>query len=250
MQNNVFNMIKIKFLPFLMISLTFLGCEKNNEKLSAEIKAGDNNNMIVTEYDTLIDNGYQSKYFSLDLDNNGEMDIQFQSINEPYIMLQTIQKIIVTCADSSVKILGYQTADTLFQNIDTVVIQQTSDSSYIESIYYKLSYNRKDINDSIVSITNSFRIKLLNDNDLIRKTDSYRSTEYILEENGNTYPEFIRYKGDTAVWTICLVSDISFLPEDNYKYIGFLINNEKLGWIKIQDFGYYNLMIYESAIQK
>lgn len=240
------------FTPIIFLGILILSCEENNNSRNDEIKVGNYDNMIINYYDTTLIGVYGSnKTFNLDLDNNGVDDIQFESEIWGSAGLGHNPRSLIKCLNNNAKLNGYYTIDTLFLHIDT------TETYKMDSVYYKYlnifySCHRICVGDSIYWIHSEFKNKPLDKNDILSITDFYNSDTLILIDDEYAILQGgVGCIGDTLIYQQNIYyNDCNTFPLDKIKYIGLLLDNERLGWIKISIFDKFKILILESCVQK
>lgn len=237
----------------ITLGLIFFSCEDDNNIKTSEIKIGDNSNMIINFYDTTLIGGYnQPKIFNLDLDKDGNDDIQFESGVWGSPGLGQHPKSVIKSLSDNVQIYGFESNDTSFLNIDTS--SYAGANNIIEIVYsYNYTCQQIDKNDSILRITTSFKLTPLDRGDILKTDDTYNSDTITMTNDWFSYPP-LHYKinSDTAIIEYTTIYNCcNDFPLDEIKYIGVRFENDsRLGWIKLSVFDKYKILILESGIQE
>lgn len=224
----------------------------NERKLRKnEVIMGDFTNVDIIQYDTIVAGGYYAPIsYSIDLDNDGVDDIQFACGISGSPAVGMIPYASVTCLHQGIQFLGYERNDTSFLNIDT--------SSYVDGygvtvLVTRYNYSCEQISDddSILSITPTFKLTPLENGDKITIEDTFKSDTVTLYSGSYGYPaDYYQINEDTAMveQTYFYRNCISF-PQESVKYIGVrFADDSRLGWIKVNLFGSYKILVLESAI--
>jgi len=238
--------------PIIVVGLLLLSCEKDNDTRKDAINVGYYNDMVINYYDTTLIGGYHSpQNFNLDLDNNGSEDLQFESEIWGSPGLGQNPKSTIKCLNGNIKLNGDFTSDTLFLHRDTVIYEEVN-NTYVKYLRFFYTCHRMNDTDSIYRITTKFKVKSLDRDDILRKADMYNSDTVTLIDDAYSYPpQGITSIGDTNIYEYRIFNnDCNTFPLDRIKYIGLLLDNERLGWIKISIFDKYKIMIHESGVQR
>jgi hypothetical protein len=251
--NILIHMRKKNILPIFILVLFLLGCEKGSETNTSQIKIGDYNNMVIYTYDTLLIGYYNSpRYFNLDLDKNGINDIQFESEvwgssaigNHPCSRIKSLHE--------NAMIYVFYKNDTSFVNLDTIVYYGGTNSVVI-GLYINNTCHRIDENDTIFGITPSAKVKPLNKGEVIKLGDTYiADTITLIDDSYQFPPALVEENDDTTIYSIySFYNNCNEFPLDEITYIGIkLVNESRLGWIKISIVDKNRISILESGIQK
>ncbi len=238
-----------KILFFLIGILSLAGCEKYTSSRSAII-IGDDEDMTLNFYDTILAGGYYSPaVMNLDLDNDGTDDIQFESWIHGSPAMGQIPESMIRCLRQDAELFGRFTDDTLFVHKEEHVSEE-GDGGYEKFIYYIHTCHRISDADSIVRITPSFKIIPLERDDSVETIDSFHTDTLILAAHWYSYPPiYVENEGDTAIYEYRTYNnDCHDFPLEKIKYIGFKLD-DRLGWIKLSIFDWYKLVIHETGIQ-
>ena len=245
----------INLVLFIALELIFFSCKKkiDNVMRTSEIKIGDYSNMIINYYDiTLIGEYNAPKYFNIDLDNDGNDDIQFMSELWGSPAVGQNPKSTIKSLSNNVQIYGFQSNDTSFLNRDTSIY--TGANNIIE-IYYRFNYtcHQIDKNDSILKITPTFKLTPLDKCEILQVNDTYNSnTITLIDDWYSLPPSYNEINSDTTIIEYTtFYNDCNDFPLDEIKYIGVRFKNDsRLGWIKLSVFDQYKILILESGIQE
>lgn len=247
-------MILFKYKLFLIL-VTFListlGCKKEyiEEKQKTAIVVGNYNDAKATPIgDTLIGTLITPKVYRVDLNNDGEDDIEFEAI-----ILQgpsTVQKpqSTVKSLHSDIQILGYINSDTIFIYQDTLI----SGNSPV-NVYYRTFHScyRNSSLDSFYNVNNVFKIIHLSNGDVIETRGQFFSNSSILEATESSSGQVIGQNIDTTFFSAFINKNNCFsFPLNQEKYIGIKFRNtNKLGWIKLNLLDKHKVYLIESALQ-
>lgn len=242
----------LQLVSMVLVVLIFQACEKENPAQKPEIKAGAYADMIVKYYDTTLAGGYHNPVtFNLDLDNNGTDDLQFQSEVWGSLGLGQIPKSMIRCLHSGAKLLGVFTTDTLFLNRDTLVQEGFYPNTWEMYLINSYTCQRIEDIDSVLSITPEFKLKPLQRDEIITKSDPFNSDTLTLSQSGNSYYWPGGISGDTTIYEyVVQYNDCQTFPQETVAFIGVFMDNERLGWIKISIFDWYKILIHESGLQQ
>ncbi|HNY60195.1 MAG TPA: hypothetical protein PK692_08470 [Bacteroidales bacterium] len=242
----------VKFL-FLFIIIQLIGCTKSTIERAPEIKAGDHSGMIINFYDTTLIGGYYSqKAYNIDLDNNGLDDFQFVSWIWGSPGMGQIPQASINCLHCSAKVLGIVTTDTMYLNRDTLIFEGTQPRTWDMYLMFNYSCIRISSNDTILNTNLTFKINPLERDDKIRKSDPAICDSLTLTSgNKNSWPMLIGVSGDTTIYRYDIDhNNCNNFPLEKNVYLGVLLDDERLGWIKINIINNFKIIIHESGIQE
>jgi len=216
---------------------------------------GNGKGMTLTSYDSsfhLEQYNYLSWGNTIDLNGDGEFDIQFRSEN---IGSPAVGRDIVTelnCLNENVTLLGDIINQEKYIQIDT--------SSYMEDsvswvIVVTKIYTCEQIaeTDSVVSTSEKLTNIDHNSGDSFGLDDSFMNTKVVLKNRSYYYligEETI--ENITYHYMLHDKNDCDYFPMDEEKYIGFKIienNKSRLGWMKLI-LHHDHVKLLETAIQK
>ncbi len=243
-------MNKHNILTIITLSVLLFACGDDKIK-SPQISIGEQAGMIVNSYDTtLIGSYYDPSVLDIDLDKDGQNDLQFESIIGGSLGLGHHPEAYLRCLHRNIQIYGKHTIDTTFLNRQTNVYEGNTVEIWE---YSRTSCCRIDAADSILSTKPVFVLNPLHKDDLMDITGSFETDTIRL------YRDFYGYPCETKIinsdTTIIQCATFNYtcnnFPSDEIKYIGVKFeNSERLGWIKLSLFEGYKILIIESGIQE
>jgi hypothetical protein len=240
-------------LIILIIAPIILCCRKNDMSGIREIKTGTHENMIINNYDTLFSwKNNSPNFYYVDIDKNGENDIEIASeISGPRPIVGYSNKFVITCLNSNIQLLVNYSADTIFLE-KKVRLSYYADNSVEKYLYSNYRCQRITSRDSVFKIIQSYQLIQLEDNDIIRMDNTFKSDTFTIREQAySDPPEALGIVSDTAVFEQkTYYNDCYNFPFYKVRYIGLKQKNEKLGWIKILLLNDFKLFIFESGIQQ
>ena len=247
-------MRKSLFIAWVLAAICIIpSCKK--ESLKDKVVFGDTQGMSVTSYDsvTLVEQySHTSWGYSLDLNGDGQDDIQFHS--EILGSIQFGQDIVTTlaCINENVALLGYSKNQVLYLHIDSTF--HTEDSVWWDvNVYKTYTCEAIDETDQVVQTNEKFALLENDANDNFDKDYTFKNTNVILKGRSQTYfevPETV----DHVLYTyqVNQKGNCDVFPMDEVKYIGFKItenDKSRLGWMKII-LHHDSVEPLETAIQK
>jgi hypothetical protein len=235
---------------FIVTLLSIISCRKDDFE-ATQIIIGNHNTMLVTNHDTTISVGYQAcvKY-NLDIDEDGVNDFMIESEiwGSPGIGMHPRSKI--KSLHSKAEFFGVSNVDTLFLNRDTIYYPMV-DNVINVSVSNNYTCQSLSVNDSILNVEETTRIKTLENNDILTNTDSFILDAHLLGSDN-----YIIYQGDLTINDTIYhaynnyYEDCYNFPFEQITYIGIRLNETKLGWIKIAVYENFKVNIIETAITK
>ena len=247
-------MKKLSFFAMaLLIVVCFISCKK--DPAQAKVVFGNSKGMAVTSYDstlTPVQYGHFSWGNTIDLNGDGEIDIQFRSedIGSPAVGHDIVTEL--NCLNENVALLGDIINQEKYLHISSTLY--TEDSVLWMNVVSK-TYTCEQIaeTDSVVSTSEKLTNIDHNFGDSYGLDDSFMSTSVILKNRSYDYPIGNETIGNVTYY--CMIhkkNDCDYFPMDKEKYIGFKLtenNKSRLGWMKVilhQD----HVELLETAIQK
>lgn len=245
--------MKINNLLIISLILLAYACEKGNPAKAPEIKAGDNKNMIINYYDTVLAGGYHVvNTLNIDMNNDGVDDFQLESEIWGSPGMGQIPVSAIKCLHNSAKLLGDFTYDTLFVNRDTLIQEGAYSGTWEKYLINNYTCNRIEQNDSILLITPTFELTILEREELISQSDNFScDTLTLISGPRGNWPVFVGVSGDTTIYEYNVsYNDCKVFPMEKIVFVGVELDNNRLGWIKLTIFDYYKVMLHESGIQE
>ena len=235
----------------IICSLVFISaCKKRSP--SDTITIGTQEAMIVNNYNRLIVRDFFFTAFEIDVNNDNNPDYRLCNYNltGPALGCGPAYMLSINCLHQNAEILSFLKTDTMYQNIT----YDTIDNGSIVKIYLKnrRSCSKMGINDSIVEIWDQHKVEAKYYGQEIHSTDYFAIDSITLTRSSTgCIPTIISQNQDTILYgqMIWYYNECNSLPENKEIYLGIKADG-KLGWIKITVMEEYNLMLYESAIEK
>ncbi len=241
------------FAMALLLVASIASCKKDTT--NGKVVFGDSKGMTVTPYDSTFhpeQYGHFSWGNTVDLDGDGENDVQFRSEDIGSAGLGHDVVTTLNCLNENIALLGDIINQENYLHIDST--SHTEDSIWwVIGVYYTYTCERIAETDSVVSMTEKLSLYANNANDGFGNDDTFMSTNVVLKNRSYTYPCEPEI-GDhvTICYQISNENNCDVFPIDEAKYIGFKINENdqsRLGWMKvILHHDYVELL--ETAIQK
>ena len=228
-------------------------CKKNPAQ--TKVVFGDTHGMSVTSYDSTLSIEQYAHYSwgnTVDLDGDGQNDIQFHSQDVGSAGLGHDIVTTLKCINENVALLGDIINQEKYFHIDSS--SHTQDSVWWSIVVYK-TYTCEQIaeTDSVVSSTEKLTNVDHSFGDSYGLDDSFMNTNVVLKNRSYEYPSGNETIGNaTYHYMILDKNDCDFFPMDEEKYIGFKLtenNQNRLGWMKVI-LHYDHVEILETAIQK
>lgn len=215
---------------------------------------GTTDKMVLTSHDVTIKGEYNKAVnFKIDLNDNGEDDVEFSS--KIWGSLATGQNDLVTVKSLNDDFLIRGT-----YGVDSIFLKSTFDHYLVgnevhKNIYNTYSCSQLDEGFIFFSFTNKvFKLLAFSEGDLIDKSDDYLSIE--IELNASSFINPLPADNYTVNDTIVeeretQMYNCNLYPMGDIYYIGFKFKeSEKLGWIKVKLYNGIYVEIIESAISK
>lgn len=169
-----------RLLLVILAMLLWAGCEDDKNERAPEIIIGNYKEMILQPHDTLLEGGYYSPvFFSIDLDNNGMADLEFESVVVGSPGMGGIEKSILRTLHDNVEILGIHSSDTLFWH---KTIEINDDAFPVEKHQTSiLSCQRIDETDLVSWIDPVFKIRAFNADENMSINSSFLADTFQLK---------------------------------------------------------------------
>lgn len=243
-------MKRIILISLLSLGIILTGCEKDKYKSTriSHISVGNNHNMIVNIYNTTLS---PLEFLSIDLDNNGVYDVQFEIVVIHLNAWNYHHKTLIKSLSSNLEIQGFYVNDTVFNNTNTV-IDSTGTPIRVHK-YTNYTCERMSENDSIHSVSSVFILNALNEGEVIEIDNSFASSTLRVFESPNLgTPYSSGVNNDTLVLLhTSYYNNCTNFPLESVKYIGVkFVKESRLGWIKVILPEEDRITIVESGIQK
>ena len=247
---------KMKQLSFFAMALLLVAsiasCKKDTT--NGKVVFGNTHGMTVTSYDSTFyieQYGHFSWGNTVDLDGDGQKDIQFHSENVGSAGLGHDIVTTLHCLNENVALLGDVVNQERYLHRDSTFYTEDS-IHWTCGIYINYTCDKSDENDSILSTTEKLALYANNAGDTFDTNSTFMSTNVILKNWSYQYPGGQESIGDTFYWyMIREKNDCDYFPMEEEKYIGFkLTENSKsrLGWMKVI-LHYDHVELLETAIQ-
>lgn len=213
---------------------------------------GNSKGMSVTPYKNspLVEQyGHDSWGYFIDLNNDGQNDVQFHSqiIGSPGLGRDIVTELI---CHENIALLGDIINQQQFLHIDTVGCSTDDSIIYIN---HTITCNQIDETDSTVSTNEKFSLYANNAGQSFDTDNTFMSTNVTLKNRPYYYPI-----GDETFGNIVYhhmhdeKDDCDAFPMEEEKYIGFKItenDRNRLGWMKVI-LHHDHVELFETAIQK
>ena len=216
---------------------------------------GNNEGMSVTTYDSTFypeQYGHFSWGNSIDLNGDGQADVQFHSENIGSAGLGHDIVTMLKCQHENVALLGEIIDQEKYLHIDSTF--HTEDSIWwVVGVYSTYTCEQIAETDSVVGREEKLSLYANNANDNFDDNGTFMSTDVILKNRSYSYPAGTE-NGDHVLYhyQISYKNDCDYFPMDEEKYIGFKITENKksrMGWMKVILHDEY-VELLETAIQK
>ena len=246
-----------KTLPYLFVLLMvgmIVSCHKDpvpnnggNEQptdsilpTSSLVTFGNSEEMSVISYEgTLFPEQYSNGSWgnAIDLNNDGQEDIQFHSMDVGSAGLGHDIVTTLKCQHSNVALLGDIIQQEHFLHIDTTDYYTIDSTSWDVGIYRVITCSQISEPDSILSHTEKLSIYANNVGESFDINNTFMSTDVLLKDRSYTIPY-----GSETVSNVTyhymeeIKNDCDYFPMDEEKYIGFKVTENgknRLGWMKI-----------------
>ena len=247
-------MKKLSFFAMaLLIVVCIISCKK--DPAQAKVVFGNSKGMSVTSYDSTffpVQYGHFSWGNTVDLNGDGEVDIQFRSESVGSVGIGHDIVTAINCLNENVALLGDIINQEKYLHISST--SHTEDSVWWVIDVSKI-YTCEQIaeTDSVISTTEKLTNVDHKFGDSYGLDDSFLNTTVVLKNRSYDYSSGEETIGNISYhYMIHEKNDCDFFPMDEEKYIGFKItenNKTRLGWMKlILHRDYVELL--ETAIQK
>lgn len=247
--------IKIIFI-FVTILLFTLGCKKdyieeNEEALKTAIVVGNDKNVNINPIgDTLIGKTNQPQFYKIDVNNDGNNDVEFESNIPSPLGDSPKPQTKIRLLNSNIELFVYSKIDTTFLTFDTT-IQTNSSTTFI---HYNKRYrcNSVSTSDSLISSNPNFYLSSIDVGFNLNVQSQFGSKIFNLASNEDYYFNVIYSSNDTTFVDVLNYKNNCYsFPLNQEKYIGIKFNNSnKLGWIKLNLLDKHKVYLIESALQK
>ena len=241
------------FAMALLLVASIASCKKDTT--NGKVVFGNSKGMSVTSYDSTFhpeQYGHFSWGNSVDLNGDGQNDVQFRSENIGSAGLGHDIVTTLNCLNENIAFLGDVINQEKYLHIDSTL--HTEDSIWwVIGVYQTYTCERMAETDSIVDSTEKLSLYANNINDSFGFDGTFMSTDVVLKDRAYTYP-CEPEEGDHFIthYQISYENNCNMFPMDEVKYIGFKMtgdSNSRLGWMKVilhND----HVELLETAIQK
>ena len=242
------------FVMALLLVASIASCKKDTT--NGKVVFGDSKGMSVTPYDSTFypeQHGHFSWGNTVDLNGDGQDDVQFHSENIGSAGLGHDVVTTLNCLDENVALLGDIINQEYYYHVDSTPPHTEDSIWWVIGVYKTYTCERIAETDSVVSTTEKLSLYANNANDSFDNNDTFMSTAVFLKNRSYSYPAGTE-NGDHVLYhyEINYKNDCDFFPMDEAKYIGFKLtenDQSRLGWMKvILHHDYVELL--ETAIQK
>ena len=242
------------FAMALLLVASIASCKKDTT--NGKVVFGNSKGMSVTSYDSTFlpeQYGHFSWGNTVDLDGDGQNDVQFRSEDIGSAGLGHDIVTTLNCLNENVAFLGDVINQEKYLHIDSTL--HTEDSIWwVIGVYKTYTCERMAETDSIVDSTEKLSLYANNINDSFGNNDTFMSTDVILKNRSYSYSGGSHEDGDhvTIFNQISYENNCDVFPLEEVKYIGFKMTGDsktRLGWMKVilhQD----HVELLETAIQK
>ena len=246
-------MKKTLFLVLLAAICIMPSCKKNPAQ--TKVVFGNGKGMSVTSYDSTFhpeQYGHFSWGNAIDLNGDGENDVQFRSEDIGSAGLGHDVVTTLNCLNENIALLGDIINQENYLHIDST--SHTEDSIWwVIGVYYTYTCERIAKTDSVVSSTEKLTNVDHSFGDSYGLDDSFMNTNVVIKNRSYVYPSGNETIGNVTYY--CMIhkkNDCDFFPMDEEKYIGFRItenDKSRLGWMKVI-LHHDHVELLETAIQK
>lgn len=241
------------FAMTLLVIASIASCKKDTT--NGKVVFGDSKGMSVTSYDSTFlpeQYGHFSWGNTVDLDGDGQNDVQFRSEDIGSAGLGHDIVTTLNCLNENVAFLGDVINQEKYLHIDSTL--HTEDSIWwVIGVYKTYTCEQIAETDSVVSSTEKLTNVDHSFGDSYGLDDSFTNTNVVLKNRSYEYPSGDETIGNvTYYYMIINKNDCDFFPMDEEKYIGFKItenNKSRLGWMKVI-LHHDHVELLETAIQK
>lgn len=243
--------------------LLFVSCEKHSDniaptdnQIATQIIIGDTTDMVVTRLNenALVGFKYGDSTYNIDIDRNGEKDVQFFGSRNQMMALGTWSNVQIRCLSNNIKLRSYPYPDSIF-----ISNERSERKEYgVVKIYNYINYlcQRKNKDDQFKSLT-SISLIQLSEKNILSVDDQFTNANFEIRRKYISYPidYWLYYKSkDTLIYKITTqLTGCHYFPANGTAYVGFNIQDsqrERLGWIKISIKDGLETAILETALQK
>jgi len=240
----------VKYLAVVLLGIFITSCDDSIDNHD-QLTMGNESGMKITNYDEIIQGNYNvTNNFPIDIDDNGIADFQISCEVWGSPAVGQHPRSYIKSLNSDFQLYGDYTNDTIFLNFS---ILSNPGTYYTIMRYHQYSCSRIEENDSIYSITSTFKTPPLVKGNKIKKDHYFESTNVqLMDESFSLVPQPYSENNDTIVGVIYRHNlECNNFPIGSIVYIGFKDQKKsKLGWIK---FSYHDKNLFkllETAIQK
>lgn len=240
------------FLVLVTFLISTLGCKKEyiEEKQKTAIVVGNYNDAKATPIgDTLIGKTNQPQFYKIDVNNDGNNDVEFESNIPSPLGDSPKPQTKIRLLNSNIELFVYSKIDTTFLTFDTT-IQTNSSTTFI---HYNKRYrcNSVSTSDSLISSNPNFYLSSIDVGFNLDVQSQFGSKIFNLASNEDYYFNVIYSSNDTAFVDVLNYKNNCYsFPLNQEKYIGIKFNNSnKLGWIKLNLLDKHKVYLIESALQ-
>lgn len=243
--------------------LLFVSCKKHSDYIAptdnqivTQIIIGDTTNMVVAKLNenALVGFRYGDSTYDLDIDGNGEKDVQFFGSRNQMMALGNWSNVQIKCLSNNIKLCSYPYPDSIFISNERSERKENG----VVKIYNYINYlcQRKNKDDLFKSLT-SISLIPLSEKDILNVDDQYNNANFEIRRKYISYPIdfWLYYKSkDTLIYKITTqLTGCHYFPANDTAYVGFNIQEnqrERLGWIKISIKDGHETTILETALHK
>ncbi len=240
----------VNFLALFFLIVITVSCDDTIDNHD-QLVMGSEKGVEITYYDTIITGIYNNGTNDLfiDVDDNGSADFQISCEVWGSPAVGAHPKSFIKSLNPDFQLYGEYTNDTVFLNFS---IASNPNSHYTILRYHQYSCSRIEENDSISSITSTFKTTPLVEGNIIKTDHFYASTQVqLMDESYSFIPQPYSESNDTIIGVIFSYNrECNNFPIGSNVYIGFKDRNKsKLGWIKFKYLSKNQFKLLETAIQ-
>ena len=245
-------MKELKYILLLIFHLLIVSCERQEKIRTDHIIIGNTFNLIVDSHDKVVVGDYPVPgIYEIDLDLDGVFDYKLKSYVDKFFPGGYLPGADIECLHKDAYFFTNIVRDTIYFTGHDTTIQNEGDTTYVR--YYD-QYDCFNIsgNDSIVSIRDIEVVKEVPVGKEIKNTDYFTTDTLILNQPSyETEYKRLYVSQDTVFYNVksYYCTKKHRIGKDKVIYIGLKVKG-KLGWLRMSVLDSYDLVIFETAIQK
>lgn len=242
----------VKYLAVVLLGIFITSCDDSIDNHD-QLTMGNESGMKITNYAEIIHGDYNStQNFPIDIDDNGEADFQVSCEIWGSPAVGQHPRSYIQSLNPDFQLYGAYSNDTVFHNF-TISSVEDPDAFYTLIHSHKYSCSRIDNNDSVISVSSSFKTPPLIKGSTISKEHSFKSEKALFIDDSYGFPpSTYTVNTDTVIGVYTsYIRECHNFPIGSVVYIGFKnTKKSKMGWIRFMFTDEYNLLLLETAIQK